>query len=194
MSNTARFMLVLTTVCLVAGGGVGSIYLLTRTPIAVKAEAEERAVRMRVLPQAKDFRDLEKGSGVHAGLDTENGETVGYVAVGEARGYGGALTVMVGLDKNLVTVKAAVLQHAETPGLGAECATVKSKDLIWTVILGGPRSKGTSWMDQFAGKRKGQLVLGAAIDARTGCSITSKAIVQAARTAIQKVEKRLKAE
>ena len=194
MSNTARFALVLTIVCLVAGGGVGGIYLLTRDPIAVRAEAEERAVRMQVLPQAKVFRELVKDSAVYAGLDSEDGQTVGYVAVGEAQGYGGELTVMVGLDKDLVIAKAAVVKHSETPGLGADCAKLQSKDTLWTVLFGGERTKATSWMDQFSGKRKGQLVLDAGIDAKTGCTITSKAVVKAARAAIEKVEKNLPAQ
>jgi len=191
MSNTVRFTLVLTIVCLAAGGGLGGVYLLTQEPIAVKAYQTEGEVRRAVLPDAKEFREVEESSAVYAGV-AEDGAVVGYVAVGEARGYGGKLEVMVGLTKNLAVVKAAVLTHNETPGLGAECARTLSEDTLWTVLFGGERTEGTSWMDQFAGKRKAQLGLGSGIDARTGCTITSKAVVEAAKAAIETVERALK--
>ncbi|HUW59023.1 MAG TPA: FMN-binding protein [Planctomycetota bacterium] len=192
MSNTTRFTVVLTVVCLAAAGGVGSIYLLTRNPIAEKAQESRDALEKEVLPEADSFRELAPGSDVYAGL--KDGRTVGYVAEGEAGGYGGKLQVMVGLDTKLVVVKAAVLVHHETPGLGAECASVKSEDTLWTAIFGGERSEGTSWMDQFSGKRKAQLVLGSGVDARTGCTITSKAVIEAVRNALEKVEKLLAAQ
>lgn len=192
MSNTTRFTLVLTIVCLAAAAGVGGIYLVTREPIAERARQSRASLQKEVLPQAETFRELAPDSGVYAGL--KDGKTVGYVTSGEAAGYGGKLQVMVGLDTDLLVVKAAVLVHHETPGLGAELSKVQSTDTVWTVIFGGERSKGTSWMDQLSGKRKAQLVLGSGVDARTGCTITSKAITEAVRNAIEKVEKLLKTE
>ena len=190
MSNTVRFALVLTIICLAAGGGLGGVYLLTKEPIAVKAHQTEREVRRAVLGDAKEFREIATDTGVYAG-EAADGAIIGYVAVGEARGYGGKLEVMVGLTKELVVVKAAVLTHSETPGLGADCARTLSEDTLWTVLFGGELTEGTSWMDQFAGKRKAQLGLGSGIDARTGCTITSKALVEAAKAAIEKVERTL---
>lgn len=191
MSNYVRFTLVLTIVCVAAGGGVGGVYLLTRGPIARKEFEDEARLRARVLPGAEVFAEVSPGSGVFAGRKSAGGPILGYVAVGEAGGYGGKLQVMVGLDAELVITKAAVLSHHETPGLGAECTHAHSRDTLWTVLFGRERSEGTSWMDQFAGKKRSQLVLGAGIDAKTGCTITGKAVLRAAAEAIAKVEQAL---
>ena len=186
MSNTVRFTLVLTLACAAAAGGVGGIYLLTEEPIAQKALETERAARTKVLPQAKTFERV-GDTPVYAGRD-ENGSTVGHVAVGEARGYGGKLTVMVGLMRDGTIAEAAVLTHHETPGLGAECAKEVSDDTFWSMCAGNASGVKHSWMDQLRGKRKDDLKIGAGVDARTGCTITSKAIVEAAGTAVKKIE------
>jgi len=102
--------------------------------------------------------------------------------------------VMVGLSPELALVKAAVLKQNETPGLGAELGKTQSADTIWTILFGGNRTPGTSWMDQFDGKSKAQLELGKGIDAKTGCTITSKAIVTAARSALEGVEQAIAAQ
>ena len=172
MSDTLRFTLVLTCVCAAAAGGVGGVYLLTKEPIAAKAEMTRDEVRKTVLPKARVFTEVEKGSGVDAAREVEGGPVIGYVAVGEAAGYGGKLLLMA--------------------GLGAECAAVKSEDTLWTVLFGGERTVGVSWMDQFQEKKPSQLKLGGGIDAKVGCTITSKAVVEAAKAAIRKVEDALK--
>jgi Na+-translocating ferredoxin:NAD+ oxidoreductase RnfG subunit len=43
-------------------------------------------------------------------------------------------------------------------------------------------------MDQFAGKKPDQLDLSKGINAKSGCTITSKAIVNAAKDAVKKIE------
>ena len=192
MSSYVRFTLVLTLICIGAAGGVGVVYLFTRGPIAQKAYLTECELRSKVLPGSRYFREVSEGSGVFAGRAAEDGPVLGYVAVGEAGGYGGRLQVMVGLDTDLAVTAASVLSHNETPGLGAELTKVQSADTLWTALLGGKHSPTTSWMDRFAHKRKGEVALGSGIDAKTGCTITSRAIVNAARSAIDKAEKALK--
>ncbi len=193
MSDFKRFTLVLTAVCVGAAIGVGGVYRLTEGPIAEKQRMTEDLLRKAVLPGATFFRDLQdegaRVAGVCEAYDREGGALLGYTAKGEGKGYGGRLEVMVGLDKDLAIVKAAVLLQGETPGLGAELGKVRTKDTIWSVIGGSATGKGESWMDRFAGKRKAQLELGKGIDAKSGCTITSKAIVAAAREAVDAVEK-----
>ena len=192
MSDYVRFTLVLTVVCTAAAGGIGGIYALTEKTIIEKARETERLARTDVLPDAKSFEQLAEGSRVYAGRDDE-GKTVGYVAVGKAGGYGGELSVMVGLDTDGKIVKAAVLIHNETPGLGAESAKTFSEDTLLDVCCGRSTGRTYSWMDQFGGKKKVDLAIGKGIDARTGCTITSKAIVEAAKDAIGEIEKQLDA-
>ena len=190
MNNTDRFALVLTIVCAAAAGGVGGVYRLTREPIRQRAASEENRLREDVLPGAKVFAEVEPGSGVYAGRESEGGPVVGYIAVGIASGYGGELKLMVGLNPDLVIVKVAVLSQHETPGLGADLGKVTSKDTLWDRLAGRPESPGVSWLDRFQGKPFGQLNT-TGIEAKTGCTITSNAIINAARHAIRQAQEAL---
>jgi electron transport complex protein RnfG len=195
MNPYVRFTLVLTAVCVGAAVGVGGVYIITQAPIAKKQRMTEDLLRREVLPGANFFAAVtdEKGadSGVCAGYDREGGAKLGYAAKGVSKGYGGELIVMVGMDTGLAVTKAAVLLQRETPGLGAELGKIKTKDTLWSVLAGSASGKGESWMDQFKGKRKEQLKIRGGIDAKTGCTITSAAIVTAARNAVEKVERAL---
>ena len=192
MNEFSRFTIVLACVCVGAAVGVGGVFVLTQKPIAEKQRQTEDLLRKSVLPGATFFADLadEKGAatGVCAGYDRQGGALIGYVAKGESKGYGGRLEVMVGLAPDMTVLKAGVLLQNETPGLGAELAKVKTKDTIWDALLGKATGKGVSWMDQFSGKRPDQLELGKGLDAKSGCTITSKAIVAAARAAVKSIE------
>ncbi|HUV39675.1 MAG TPA: FMN-binding protein [Planctomycetota bacterium] len=185
MSHYTRFTLVLTIVCVSAAAGVGGVYLLTREPIARKALENAREARTQVLPDASSFEPI-VDTGVYAGLDAE-GRVVGWVADGASGGYGGKLTVMLGLGTDDTVAGVTVLAHHETPGLGAECAKVLSDDTLWMKLGGHSAGATHSWLDQFVGKREDQLKLGAGIDARTGCTITSRAITAAARDAVARI-------
>ena len=186
MSNTVRFTLVLTIVCLGAAGGVGGIYLVTKGPIAEKARLTEEQARAQVLPGATTFEAIDEEAGVYAGRDAD-GKLVGYVAIGAARGYGGMLRLMLGLDGEGRVVKTAVLSHSETPGLGAELTKVQSEDTLWKCMGGGKRTPGKAWTDRLSGKAVDQLEIGKGVDAKTGCTITSRGITEAAKDAIRNI-------
>jgi electron transport complex protein RnfG len=195
MSSYVRFTLVLTIVCVSAAAGIGGVYLVTEKPIDEKRTRTENDLRAQVLPGAQVFDEVVAGSGVYAGRADRDGPVLGYVAVGEAGGYGGRLQVMVGLDGDLVVTKAAVLSQGETPGLGADLGKYQSSDTLSAAIMrayfGGEAPQSHSWMDQFAKKPVGRLILGSGIDAKTGCTITSRAIVTAAREAVDKARRAL---
>ncbi len=197
MKEFSGFTIVLTVVCVAAAIGVGGVYLLTKDPIVEKQRQTEDLLRKAVLPGATHFEDVkdEKGAptGVSAGYDKTGGTLIGYAATGEGKGYGGRIVVMVGLSPDLVITKAGVLLQNETPGLGRELGKVKTKDTVWTLLRGQATGKGTSWMDQFSGKRPDQLALGKGVDAKSGCTITSKGIVEAANDAVNRILEAVKA-
>jgi Na+-translocating ferredoxin:NAD+ oxidoreductase RnfG subunit len=188
VNDYVRFTLVLSLVCLAAAVGVGSVYVITRPSAEARLAMTEDQARATVLPGARVFREVKDGSGVFAAREEKDGLLLGYVATGEGWGYGGRLLVMVGMTPELVVTKAVVLQEHETPGLGKQLAKVQTKDTLWSVIAGTATGKGASWMDQFEGKRKDKLRLGAGIDAKTGCTVTSRAVIQAAEDAVTNVE------
>ena len=79
------------------------------------------------------------------------------------------------------------MQQQETPGLGSQCQTEVTDKKLWKPFEKGGRP--TSWADQFAGKNVEDLVVvkektDKHIEAITGATITSDAVVKAARNAI----------
>jgi electron transport complex protein RnfG len=102
-----------------------------------------------------------------------DGTEVGYAFLAVGKGYGGEISILVGLkDEN--TIKGiTIISHTETPGLGSRIAE-------------------SSFTDRFAGLNIADVALrqeGGQIDAITGSTISSRAVINAVRTtAMEKVK------
>ena len=98
-----------------------------------------------------------------------NGEEIGYCVQVEPKGFGGNLTMIVGINADGTVAGAKVTSHAETPGLGAKSQA------------------DPNWITQFAGQTAdGQLKVakdGGTINAITGATITSRAVTDGVNTA-----------
>lgn len=123
MKNIFKLGLVLFITTAIAGLVLGSVYTLTKGPIAAEqARAKERALR-ETLPQAQTFKEqpIPEGyssvTGLEMGLNDQ--EHVGWTITITTQGYAGPLTFMVGIDCQGVIQGFKVLKHTETPGLGA---------------------------------------------------------------------------
>lgn len=98
---------------------------------------------------------------------------VGYAFLGEGYGYGGKMYILVGLENDLTLKGISIVSQLETPGLGS-------------------RIKEHSFTDQFAGIDVADVALrqdGGEIDAITGATMSSRAVVKiVSTTAIEKVK------
>jgi electron transport complex protein RnfG len=88
-------------------------------------------------------------------------------------GYVGEIRVLVGIDSNDRIVRARVLEHRETPGLGDKIDATKS-----------------NWINQFDNRQLAESSWtlerdGGDIDHITGATITSRAVVNAIRRALE---------
>ena len=106
-----------------------------------------------------DADSFEEADGYYIGK--ANNETVGYVFQTEAKGYGGAVKVMTGISADGQITGIVILEHSETPGLGANA----EKGI--TLVKNKAPSDGE-------------------IEAMTGASITSRAVTNAVNEAITK--------
>ena len=159
-------------ICLVATALLAGTNVITSEKIAQNAVEKENSSRMIVLPEGKEYGEvtaLENGITYCEGKD-ENGDVIGFVFTTSAKGYGGAVGVMVGVDAEGVITGIEILSHSETPGLGANATT-------------------DGFKSQFAGK-SGELVVdknnadGQNIKAITAATITSKAVTSAVNAAL----------
>ena len=152
---------VLCLIALVAALLLAGVNKITAPKIA---EAEEKAAQVAmkaVLPSASRFSRVTNE--VHMGIS--NGVGVGYCVNVKTNGYGGEISVMVGLDMENKVQGIEILSHNETAGLGAKANDEEFKS-------------------QFAGKKAPLSVVkkGAndnEIQAITGATITSRAVADA---------------
>lgn len=122
-----------------------------------------------------------------------DGELVGYAALGAARGYGGPVRVMIGMDPAATKISGiTIVQQTETPGLGTRVADVES-NRTWVSMVTGQTEGGTSdpvplFLKQIIGKSPGQIELKrGSVQAITGATISSRAVVNAARQAADRI-------
>jgi len=162
--------LVLMVICMVFSAILVVVHDLTKGKIAeVEREKVNRALS-EVFPSA-EFEKIDDYYKVF-----ENGVLVGYALLGEGQGYGGVyggepikLVVGVNLDKTVKSVK--IISHSETPGIGSKIEE-------------------ENFLSQFSGKTLEDLKLrsdGGKIDAITGATISSKAVVDIVRGEVQKI-------
>ncbi len=129
-------------VCIVAAAGLGVTYAMTKDKIAAQdREAKAKSLRI-VLGRAKSFVELDakkdavvyekataaavdvRVDGLFRALDG-TGAQVGWGLLVAPRGYGGPISMAVGVDRNGKVTGATIASMNETPGLGTKVITQK---------------------------------------------------------------------
>ena len=177
-SSLMNMVLVLTGVTVIAGALLGYVNELTKGPIAeANAKALSDAIKL-VVPdfdnnpaEAPESIEL-NGATYKIYKATKGGEFIGAAVESSTNGFGGALNVLVGFDKEGNIIDYSLLSHAETPGLGSKAADWFKKD-----------QKG-----DITGKNPGKAALvvnkdGGDVDAITASTITTRAFLNAVNNA-----------
>ncbi len=118
------------------------------------------------------FPDADSFSGKDPIEVSKSGKTIGYLISGNKYGYSSDIEFIVGIDTEDNIVGVSVVSQKETPGLGTEVDS-------------------DSFLDQFIGKQKSDLFLkkdGGDIDAVTGATISSKAIIDGLRESLGEID------
>ena len=123
MSNWNKIfkpIVVLCVICVVITGALAATNSAT-APIILAAKLEaERLARMELLPEADDFTRVDSVSveNVTDVYTANNG--AGCVITSTAKGYGGDLQVMAGIDKNGKIAGVKLMDNNETQGIGSK--------------------------------------------------------------------------
>lgn len=193
-----RDALILFAITLLLGLVLGWVFMMTKKPIDKAADAAKQEAYSRVFADY-DNVTIESDDAVNALIDkyqaegtvitNENGETidatvsegvavkdssgsaVGYAFIAQSKGYGGNVSVSVGVTTDGVITGIDIVTMNETAGLGAECTQ--------------------DWFkNQYAGK-SGEIVVsksGASadneIDALSGATITSNAVTRSVNASL----------
>ncbi|NLY70709.1 MAG: RnfABCDGE type electron transport complex subunit G [Clostridiales bacterium] len=166
--------LVLVIICLVVTAALAITYQVTK-PIIDQINLEKANIaRAEVLPEgAEGFSPMENIELIDNAVEVyraDNGSGMVFTTVD--KGFGGDLTVMVGINSSGEIQGVKVTSHQETPGLGTKAMTVEH-------------------LSQYEGKVSisSDPTDEDGIDAVTGATVSSNAIFRAVESALEQFEK-----
>ena len=123
--DTLKPVVVLVTICALAGLLLGLVYTLTAPVAQAAAEAREQATYEALMPDAATFEPMAtntEGCSAFLRAADDTGTTVGFIAKAEGKGYSGAVPLAISFTEDGTTLGVIVLQNDETPGLGTRIA------------------------------------------------------------------------
>lgn len=177
-SNLLNMVLALSLTCLLCSAILGGAYALTKDSIEKAAIRKTEAAIAAVLPSfdslSKGFVDVNGKTFSYFKAEGAEG-TAGYAIESTVSGFGGPLTLLVGITPDGVVYNTSVLSHSETPGLGAKCAADPQFTAQWRGF--DPSAKILSVKQD-----------GGDVDAITASTITSRAYTLAVSNALAAFE------
>jgi len=179
VSQLVKFGLILGVICLAATLVLAVTYEVTRPKIEEQLKKEEQNALRSIMPSADSFSQKAKDEIEY--FEALKGKTVvGYCVRVIGSGYSGYIRMMAGVDLNGTIEGVAILEHSETPGLGAKINEIR-------------RGESEPWfLKQFRGKSAGAIAVKKDIDAITGATISSRAVTDAIRKTVDDLLSKLK--
>jgi electron transport complex protein RnfG len=180
-STLPNMFLSLTVICCAAAAILASVNMYTIEPIAKsKAETLNKAIK-DVTPEYDNDPTVDAYMVAVGDNDSlkvypamKDGKLVGAaVDSNTKKGFGGEVKVIVGFDTDGKLLNYSVLQHAETPGLGAKMQDWFRTDKNKQSVLGRDLSKGELKVSKDGGD----------VDAITAATISSRAFLDAVNRA-----------
>lgn len=147
---------------------------VTAPIIEKQEELKMQDAMTEVLPQANVFEEIPLEISGESVLTKIYETDAGYVVFAAPKGYGGEITMAIGIDNELKVAGISIISQSETAGLGAKCTE-------------------KTWQEQFIGKTENIAVSknGAKdnqIDAISSATITSKAVTKGVNEALSAVK------
>jgi len=171
MKEMLRYGLVLAIICIVAVVLLAGMNSLTKGRILQQARAEEEISLKEVMPDAQRFEPVKSGEDIIYYKAYNNaGKLIGFAFKASGKGYSSTIETMVGMLKDGTITAIKVLSQNETPGLGSRVAE-----------------------PDFTGQFKNAKDLHD-IQAVTGASISSRAVIDSVQKKAQKIMTLIKAE
>ena len=173
MKELIRYGLILALICSVAAGLLAGMNSLTKSRIIAQAQAEEEASLREVIPEGVYFEAVKSGSDIiYYKAYAQERKLIGFAFKASGKGYSSTIETMVGMknDGTITTIK--ILSQNETPGLGAQVTK-------------------PSFSKQFNHKNLQGL---SEVQAITGATISSKAVIDSVKKKAEEVKALIKNE
>lgn len=166
VKESLKLGIILLLICAVSTGLLAYVNDLTAPVIKENESIARKEAMLKVMPSSESFRDISEN--MSKAID-ENGNLLGYTVNVSPSGYGGEISMMVGVNADLTISGVEILSLSETPGLGA-----KAQD--------------ETFLSQFK-EKGGNMELKKDINAISGATITSTAVTSGVKEAIELVKK-----
>jgi len=169
-------ILILTIITALSGYLLAQVYKTTKPAIEKQKKIEEGKINREIFPDGAEFVEKEENGIKYFSVLNSEGEEIGKIFTNSSLGYSGYIKIKVGINKNGEIKGIKILQHNETPGLGA-------------------KTKEDKFLSQFKGKTAEELYLKkdkseGKIDAITGATISSRAVADGVRKLLEKTNKK----
>ncbi len=174
--EVAKITAILTAICLVIALALAGTNMLTADVIAEAAQkAKEDTCRAVIAADSYVYlsEEYEGFDDLDVYLAVQDGVVCGAAITTSAKGYGGAVQVMTGIDATGRVSGVSILQHSETAGLGANAEKPKFLDQFITGNEGLQPERYAVTKD------------GGEIDAVTAATRTSRAVSNAVNEALE---------
>jgi len=174
-SSFKNMTICLFVTCVVCSALLALVYSVTSDPIAAAVKAKTKKAIAAVVPEFDSVSDMQEidveGTAYQYYTVSREGKPVGYAVLSYTNGFGGRLSLIVGIAEDGTVYNTSVLSHSETPGLGAKCTQ-------------------DDFSSQFKGWNASQKKLivkkdGGDVDAITASTITSRAYALAVANAVK---------
>lgn len=173
-SSLTNMLVVLTVITIVAAGVLASVNAVT-APQIEKINAENLAAGIKAVMGNDDIKvsePWEVDAFTAYDINDKQGNLLGKAVVSTENGFGGPLKVLVGFNTDGDILGYTVLEHAETPGLGA-----KAGEWFQDKIIGMNPGVNNFTVSKDGGE----------VDAITASTITSRAFLRAIQNAYDKI-------
>lgn len=177
-----HYAFVLLVITAIACGILAVVNNKTKDVILLNQSKSEDQARSQVIVGATKFDKIiskisDTDSLVYYTAKNDQGQLLGYAFIASGKGYSGEVKTMVGVDTTLTIKTILVIQQTETPGLGANSTKV-------------------DFPDRFKNLKSEQLKVdkdGGQIKSISGATITTRAITNAIKLSLDKLQIILKA-
>ncbi len=178
-------------ICVIVSLLLGFTNSATQDKIAERMALDAENARKEVLASADSFETVDEAESIfqeNSGLATvkeayvgfKGDSIVGYVFSVVTKGYGGEMTITVGIEDSGMISGVKIGQNQETPGLGSKAAEKPFISQLSGFVPGKPLKV-----------VKGVKNASEEIDAISGATITSRAVVNAVQAAVDASEELL---
>jgi len=185
-NTVVKMIVALAMVGILSGVALTFVYMYAAPRIKINLNKEtQRAVR-NIFPDLEKTTIIKKHTNMFEDIikvDDKDGKLLGYAFFAEGNGYQGSIKIMVGIDAGLSKLHGIeILESQETPGLGAEIAEKPFRRQF----------DGLSVTQPIAYVKNRKPTKPYEIEAITGATISSRAIVNMLNKRITEIKQVLK--